>query len=328
MLDNAISVAVKQCPTQAEAAGALSRLRDVFIDFPYPDEANRHVPIAALLTLLASPAIDGNLPAFLFDATTAGSGKTLQQDVIGLLATGSVCRKTSWVRDEDERRKSLQAAALAGGAVLAFDNVSRDIPFGGDQIDMLLTSGGKLAFRGMGAKDLLLVDWRPTVLAGGNNIGITGDTNRRVIRSRLQTTEEDPEKRTEYVHPERANRLIEWAREHRSSLVSDGLTILRSFVVAGRPNQLRMGSFTQWSELVPSAIVYAGGPNVLDCVPGSDDVASETDSDLRLFLETWPRIRMAMGPSWFAKDLVSYIWRTAAPLRYAARIALISLIGW
>jgi hypothetical protein len=49
---------------------------------------------------------------------------------------------------------------------------------------------------------------------------------------------------------------------------------------------------------------------VLACVPGSDDVSSETDADLRLFLETWPQIRMAMGPSWFAKDLVAHIWRT------------------
>lgn len=310
MLDNAIAVDVKQCPTQENAAEALARLVDVFIDFPYPDAADRHVPIAALLTLLASPAIEGNIPAFLFDATTAGSGKTLQQDVIGLLATGEICRKTSWIRDEDERRKSLMASALAGGNVLAFDNVDRGVAFGGADIDMLLTAGGRLQFRGLGAKDLLRVDWRPTILASGNNIGLTGDTHRRVLRARLQTNEEDPEKRTEYVHPERANRLIEWARKNRATLVSDGLTVLRSFVVAGRPNPLRMGSFAEWAGLVPSAIVYAGGPNVLACVPGSDDVSSETDADLRLFLETWPQIRMAMGPSWFAKDLVAHIWRT------------------
>lgn len=308
MTDDAIDVTVRQAPTQAHAAAALDVLRDVFVDFPYPIEADRHVPIAALLTILASPAIRGNVPAFLFDATTAGSGKTLQQDVISAITTGHVGRKTPWIRDEDERRKTIMAAALHGGPVLAFDNVSREVPFGGADIDMLLTSGGKLAFRGLGAKDLLLVDWRPVILASGNSIGLTGDTNRRVLRGRLETPEEDPENRTEYAHPERANRLVEWVLENRARLLSAALTILRAFCVADRPNPLRLGSFAEWAALVPSAIVYAGGPNVLDCVPRADDIANETDAELRTLLSSWPVLARYMPRVWEVRDLIACLW--------------------
>lgn len=307
--DCALPVRVRENPTREHAAAALAALRDVFVDFPYPLEADRHVPIAALLTVLSAPGIAGSLPAFIFDATTAGSGKTLQQDVIAAITTGTIGRKTSWIRDEDERRKSLMAAALAGGPLLAFDNVSRDIPFGGADLDMLLTSTGKIAFRGLGAKDLIELDWRPVILASGNNIGLTGDTTRRVLRGRLQTDEEDPENRTSYVHPERANRLVAWAIENRAKLVAAGLTILRAFHVAGRPNPLHLGSFDPWANLVPSAIVFAGGPNVLECVPRADDVASDTDADLRAFIASWRHMARHLPARWTARELVSTVWR-------------------
>jgi putative DNA primase/helicase len=310
VVDDALQVRVREKPTREHAVAALAALRDVFVDFPYPEEADRHVPIAALLTLLAAPAIEGNLPGFLFDATTAGSGKTLQQDVISMVATGHTSRKQAWIRDEDERRKSMMASALAGGPILAIDNVSRDVPFGGDLIDMLLTSGGHLAFRGLGASELLEVDWRPVILASGNNIGLTGDTNRRVLRARMQTNEENPENRTSYVHPERADRLVVWAKENRAKLVAAGLTILRAYHVAGRPSPLKLGSFDGWSALVPSAIAWAGGPDVLTCVPRGDDVATDTDSDLRAFMAAWPSLVRMMSGAWSARDLVSMVWRT------------------
>ena len=307
--DCALPVLVREKPTREHAAAALAALRDVFVDFPYPDEADRHVPIAALLTILATPGIAGSLPGFIFDATTAGSGKTLQQDVIAAITTGAVSRKSSWIRDEDERRKSLNAIALSGDPLVAYDNVARDVPFGGDLIDSLLTSGGWYRFRPLGAAADVTVKWRPVVLVSGNNIGFTGDTNRRVLRARLQTDEEDPEHRTAYVHPERANRLVTWATENRAKLVAAGLTILRAYHVAGRPEPMTLGSFSEWAALVPSAIVFAGGPNVLACVPLADDISSDTDADLRAFIASWRHMARHLPARWTARELVSTVWR-------------------
>lgn len=307
--DCALPVRVRERPTREHAAKALASLRDVFVDFPYPLESDRHVPIAALLTILATPGITGSLPGFVFDATTAGSGKTLQQDVIAAITTGSICRKSSWIRDEDERRKSLNAIALSGDPLVAYDNVARDVPFGGDLIDTLLTSGGFYRFRPLGAAADVTVKWRPVVIVSGNNIGFTGDTNRRVLRGRLQTDEEDPENRTAYEHPERANRLVPWAVENRARLVAAGLTILRAYHVAGRPDPMTLGSFSEWASLVPSAIAWAGGPNVLDCVPMADDIASDTDADLRAFIASWRHMARHLPARWTARDLVSMVWR-------------------
>ena len=62
---------------------------------------------------------------------------------------------------------------------------------------------------------------------------------------------------------------------------------------------------------MPSAIVYAGGPNVLECVPRADDVSSTTDVELRALLASWPALsRFMPGAEWETRDLIGVVWRT------------------
>ena len=62
-------------PTQEDARLALKSLQHVFCDFPYVSPPASAVPIAALLTILARAAIDGNVPVFAFEASNPGLGK-------------------------------------------------------------------------------------------------------------------------------------------------------------------------------------------------------------------------------------------------------------
>ena len=75
-------------PSQADAAGALALLLDLFADFPFATEAGRAAAVAALLTLVCRPAIRGPVPAFIVDATTKGTGKTLLADRGAAVASG------------------------------------------------------------------------------------------------------------------------------------------------------------------------------------------------------------------------------------------------
>src|SRR4029077_5933290 len=50
---------VPERPTQSEARDAMRSLRSIFCDFPYANDAHQAVPIAAILTLVARPAIRG-----------------------------------------------------------------------------------------------------------------------------------------------------------------------------------------------------------------------------------------------------------------------------
>ena len=96
------------------AARALTALREPFEDFPFRGEADRMAIVAALLTIIARPAIAGSTPAFIVDASTPGSGKTLIADVVAIIATGRGAPRMTFSADPEEVSKNLGACALQG----------------------------------------------------------------------------------------------------------------------------------------------------------------------------------------------------------------------
>ena len=75
----------------------------------------------------------------------------------------------------------------------------------------------------------------------------------------MESTDEYPEARGGFKYP----RLRDHLRRRRNSLHSAALTILRGWVVAGRPlgNLPPWGSYESWSEVVRAAVVWAGLPD-------------------------------------------------------------------
>src|SRR4029453_14409804 len=106
-----------------DAARALEALREVFVDFPDGSEASKMVAVAAVLTLLARPPICGNLPAFVFDAATPGTGKGLKADAATMLTTGREPGKATFPASDEELEKILGGYARRGVTVFAFDNI-------------------------------------------------------------------------------------------------------------------------------------------------------------------------------------------------------------
>ena len=254
-------------PSQGAAARALAQLEEVFADFPYRSPADRAAVLAAALTLLARPAISGACPAFLVDATTPGSGKTLQADVVAILATGRTTAKMAFpVDDDEETEKILGGYALEGAQIVAFDNIAG--AFGGGPIDKVLTADDLVKLRILGQSSVPAVRWRAIIFGTGNNITWRGDTHRRVLIPKLEPAVENPEERVGFAHPD----LRGWVRAERPRLVAAALTILRAFHVAGRPalGCKVWGSFEAWSELIPRALVFAGAADPMGCRPAAD----------------------------------------------------------
>jgi len=244
---------VPDAPTQGDAMRALAALCEPFKDFPYAREADRYVPVAAILTILARDAIRGSVPAFVFDASTRGSGKSLQTDVISIIATGRHAARKSFPADDVELEKVLGAYAMAGSRVITFDNVTGR--FGGGPLDAVITSVESVELRILGRSEVAHVAWGATILASGNNVEVHSDTVRRVLVCRIEPAVERPEDRVDFVHPD----LRAWVLAERPRLVVAALTVLRAWHCAGRPAGKRLGSFEAWSDLVPGAIVHAGG---------------------------------------------------------------------
>jgi hypothetical protein len=116
----------------------------------------------------------------------------------------------------------------------------------------------------------LLATWYAT----GNNIIVVADTARRIDHIRLESSEETPEERSGFQHPD----LLAWVRENRPRLAAAAVTILAGYCAAGRPD-MRLtpwGSFEGWSALVRQAVVWAGMP---DPASTRRELATQADRD-------------------------------------------------
>lgn len=276
--------------TQEYARWCLDFIKEVFVDFPYVNESHRSVPIAAVMTLIARPAILGSVPAVLFDASTRGSGKTLQTDAISMIATGRCAPRMNYTSDDVELEKILGSYALKGSSFICLDNVPTMRPFGGGPIDRCITARDTLELRVLGRSEVPELRWRALIMATGNNMTLYGDTARRVLMARLEPNEENPEHRTKFKH----QNLLDFIGVQRPRLVAAALLILRAYWRAGKPDMgcKRWGSFEEWSSLIPNAIVFAGGADPMLARPEKDeDVDTETQA-LSCLLDQLPLLHL------------------------------------
>ncbi len=278
--------AVPDAPTQDEARHAFEALREIYDEFPFVSDDARALPIAAALTVLARPAIRGSVPAFLFEANTAGSGKTLLADTVSMLARGRDAGKMSFPATDDELEKILSSEAIAGSEITCFDNVR--LPFGGAPLDKFLTAVHMVSLRVLGKTESRSVPWNSVILSTGNNYAFSGDTARRCLVARLEVTEDRPETRSGFRH----HPLLAWIRQHRLRFVRCLLIMARAWYVAGKPvcDGAEWGSFGEWASTVPQIIRFAGGPNVLTCrgaEAGTEDLGRDA---LSVILDQWSKL--------------------------------------
>ncbi|MCC6738417.1 MAG: hypothetical protein IT452_05180 [Planctomycetia bacterium] len=241
-------------PSRDEAIKALDDLKEVIADFPFTRPCHRSAAIAALLTLLGRPAIEGCAPLFAVGAPTAATGKSLLVDAIAVITTGRVAPRTTHAADETEERKRLHSICMEGWPLTLFDNIEG--AFGSAVLCLGLTAGW-ISERILGQSKIVQATVRTVFFSTGNNLEIVGDLVRRVVPIDLDRQEERPEEHSGFKHPN----LLEWVRENRPRLVVAGLTILRAFDVAGRPQAPTLspfGSFEAWSALIRSCLIWLG----------------------------------------------------------------------
>jgi hypothetical protein len=245
-------------PARADALEAHEMLLDAIADFPFASPAHQSAAIAALLTLFARHAI-GNapVPLMLIDKNVRGAGAGLLVDVIALIATGRPAPLITHPDDDAEMRKVLTTHLLAGASLVNIDNVNGNL--GCASLDALLT-GRTWDDRILGESRAANVEQiRITIFATANNAQIQADTARRTLHIRMESPAERPEERTGFRHPHLREHVI----THRAELARAALTVLRAYVVAGRPAQTMpaWGSYEEWSAIVRGALVWLGRPD-------------------------------------------------------------------
>lgn len=260
-------------PTRSDAEEALARLLRPIRAFPFLDDSARAVAVSGIISGVLRADLSG-IPIHLFDAPSAGTGKTLISKVIGIVATGVLPTILTYTGDEEEDRKQLSVALMAGSPVILFDNISK--PLRGDFIAGVATSP-EFDVRLLGKSENVKIDTRSLLLGSGNNTVVQGDLGRRTIRCRLDAGVERPEER-EFNFDALAE-----ARDTRTSLVVDALTIVRTYLRADRPSPLTpLGSFEEWSRLVREPLVWLGLGDPAGTRSAFEDFDPERETKMKL----------------------------------------------
>ena len=268
-------------------------------DFPWTTPADFAAWLALPLTMIRRTTIDGPSPLFAVSANTRGAGKSRLVDVASIIVAGRRAARASQPADEPEMGKVLTSIATEADPAVLFDNADR--PVGGGKLDAWLT-GTRWKDRPLGLTAWVDLPIVTTLAITGNNLTYVGDTIDRVLPIRLESTLENPragKPRGPDSEPTpgdfKIDNLLGHVAEHRLELLAALLTVARGWFAEGRPSTGgRMGSFEEWSAVVPQIIRWVGLPDPLSTREG---IAADDPKDvaLRTLIATWTYIERDKG---------------------------------
>lgn len=269
-------------PTRRDAQEALKLLTDLLTEFPFVNEDARATALSAIITPVARGGFSV-APMHAARAPAAGTGKSYLWDLVSLIATGRLMPVMTLGKDEEETRKQLDAALLAGNPIISIDNVNGMLS--GDRLNQTITQT-TVEIRPLGKSELARVDTRGvSVYCTGNNISFKGDLNRRTVTSNLNPNVERPELREFRGNPVKA------ILRDRGLYVAACLTICRAHLMAKPGNAKPLASFDGWSDTVRSALIWLGCGDPV----ATQDVAREEDLSLVVRRELYTAWAQVMG---------------------------------
>jgi putative DNA primase/helicase len=260
-------------PTQDDATAALKALLDPFAEFPFEKhEVNLHeehefraAHAATILTGIERRLLP-SAPLCGYSSPAQRSGKTLLAECVSIIATGKPAPGCAVSKDKEEFRKVIASMMLAGYAIVNLDNI--DFVFGSPFFAQALTSV-EYSDRNLGETKNLQLPTNLLWTAAGCNLTFKSDLSSRAILCKIYPQTERPEART-FKRPQLKDYII----KQRPILVAAALTILRGYFTNGCPNQNlpNFGGFELWSDIIRSALVWAGAA---DCCGTRSHVAAE-----------------------------------------------------
>jgi hypothetical protein len=186
-------------------------------------------------------------------AHMVGSGKSYACELITALATPQRGTPTTFPADDEECRKLLLAELLRAPAVIELDNLTSDL-VAHKSLCTVLTSE-HMSGRILGVSKTATVSTRALFLSSGNNVGPVQDMTRRCITIHLDPGCEVPAARS-FRRPE----LVREVLRERGRYVAAALTIVRAWIVAGRPRAdcKSMAGYGDWSDLCRQPLLWLG----------------------------------------------------------------------
>ena len=271
---------VPDAPTGDQVAAARDMLVTPLADFPFTSSSELAHTIAAVLLPFLREMIDGPTPLHLITKPSPGTGASLLCDVIGIITSGGNAPAGVEPKDEDELRKRLTSSFMAAAPIILLDNVRH---LRGGALAAALTTVN-WTDRILGQSNNTTVKVRCLWLGTSNNPKVSNELSRRTVRIGLDAHVERAWEREGFRIPN----LREWTKEHRGELVAAALTLIRAWVVAGKPAGTHtLGSYETWARVVGGVLNVAGIPGFLENLDEFYAEADEEGRNDRAFVEAW-----------------------------------------
>jgi len=285
------NITVPAAPTKADAEAAAKRLLNYVKHTQWCDERGPSVWLSLVLTIVGRAAMP-TVPSFGFDAAVRQSGKTsLVKIAYGITHGKTIGLGGGIGKNEEENEKRL--AQWSEESVVLFDNLAE--PMSSVTLDAAIT-GGTVKPRLLGKNKAIVCDLTSTTFTyTGNNLTLGDDAASRTLIARIK---QPPHRNYDFSVDDGAYYVSQ-----RPGAVSDALTILRAFIVAGSP-QSKGGDycrFPEWERLIRAAVKWLGMPD-----PWGGEVVDNTDiarNEALLALAEWQAMRGNVWAVFFAGDL-------------------------
>jgi hypothetical protein len=331
-------------PTRQDALAGLDKLKHLFREFSFQDKdgkglerrLNCSVAISGLLTALLRGSMPTS-PVYLIRASTPGTGKSYMVDVIAMVSTGQFCPVITTSRSADETEKRIGAILLSGISIVSLDNCVHDL---GGELLCQVTERPVIRIRVLGRSEMPLCECHTAVFATGNNITFKGDMIRRGLVCNLEALDERPELR------KFQDDALDLVAADRGAYVAAALTIVRAYIAAGSPTVCPpFGSYSAWSTMVRSPLVWLGEPDPVISMEGLRDEDVEL-ANIREFFGFWmgygldldtPYLTatiieeaIAVAPSnyWGPREFKPFLFRIAASKGDATKVSADRLGLW
>jgi len=254
---------------------------ELLADFPFAGPADEAHAAALLLLPFARDLIAGPTPLHSVESPVPGSGKDLLLDNLLRVSTGAVVGGMTEAGNDDEWRKRLTAQLAGGPTAIIMRNLRRPLDSGA--VAQALT-GEYWEDRELGRNKVIRVPIRCVWASSANNPVMSTEQSRRTVRIRLDAGVERPWERRSFRHPN----LGRWAAGHRAELVWSALTLIQSWLVAGRPRgTANLGSYEEWAAVIGGILDYAG---IVGFLANRHDVYEISDVESepwRALVESW-----------------------------------------
>ncbi len=290
---------IPDTPTTAQVSEAVALLDEMVAGFPFVTIHDKANYFGLLLTPLLREIVPPPFKLGAIGAPQPGSGKTLLATILRIVHGGVF--RSEMPEDEAETRKQVTAILdVTTGPVVHFDNVSGILR--SSVLAGLLTSN-QWDDRRLGATEMVSRPNDRLWVLTGNNLMLGGDLVRRSVWVTIDPGIPHPERRTGFAIP----LLEEWVRERRGLLLQALLTLIRSWVIAGRPVAASRGSdgYARWVTAVGGMLTYAGVAGIFDHPDAARQTISADDDEWTDFLVA---IHKTLGnETWTAKELLDLV---------------------